>query len=647
MDLAQVLRAERDSIVAQFVAELKRDEVPPPGLARSLLVDHIPMFLDEIISEVDRLGSLKEGQDTADTSITARKHGEQRWVLGYDLKALIGEYGILRHCILQAAKSAGASLSIDELDIVAKCLNVGVSEAVSEYIRFRDEELNEQRAQLQFLVEVGELLSSSLDYRSTLRSLTGLVVPRMADWCAIHLDGEAPPSPPAADLVKIVVPLSMNEHRLGTLTLAYSDPKRGHDGDLLLAKELARRAAVAVDNARLYELSQNERSRMEAATRAKDELIAMVSHELRSPLNAMLGWLRLLRSGALGEEKQKHALEVIERNANAQNHLIAELLDISKVITGKIRIQPSQVDFANIVDVAVEGMRPAAEAKRIELRMELDRESASLRGDSDRLHQVVSNVLANAMKFTQKGGHILVRLRRVESDIELTVQDDGEGIDASFLPRVFESFQQSDTSASRPHGGLGIGLSIAKHLVELHGGVIEAHSAGLGQGASFVIRLPISPLVSTTLGVSRIPAAPVRDLDTSAPEGLEGRRALIVDDDFDARELITLVLEGCGMEVQSAGGATEALALLERWSPDVIVSDIGMPNRDGYSLIRAIRTLPDLEKRATPAIALTAFAANEDRTRALVEGFDQHLAKPVEPGALVQALLQLARHPQR
>lgn len=706
-DLAELLAAQRDVIVSRFVAEVQRKDLSPPGVSRSLLVDHIPKFLDEIIAEAMRTKGVRMSQDAVDTSETARRHGEQRWNLGYDLEALIREYGVLRHCIVEIAKTAHAPLSMDDFDVLAKCLSVGVAQAATEYIKYRDEQLDAQRANLEFLAEAGRVLSSSLDFRSTLSRLTALIVPRLADCCVVHLEGTGTDDAPVAhvnpakiELVReiyrrfplpqdsvhgsaavmrigapqlvremtpeafeklaqspehlallkqfdarswMVIPLRVQEHQFGALVLAYSESDRRYsEADLMLATELAHRAAVAIDNARLYELSQQARSRVEAATRAKDEFVAMVSHELRSPLNAMLGWLRLMRGGGLTEEKRQHAVEVIERNANAQNRLIADLLDISRMLTGKLRINASQLDFANVIDMAVEGVRPAAEAKRIQLDTDLDRASAVMRGDGDRLQQVVLNLLANAVKFTPKGGRVSVRLRRVESDLELIVEDTGEGIADNFLPHVFDSFRQSDASISRRHGGLGIGLSIAKHIVELHGGFIEARSPGLGRGSTFSVSLPISPLVSTTLGISLAPAAIEQGPELSLPGRLDGTQILVVDDEPDARELIAYVLETCGATVRAAGSASEAMAELERFTPQVIISDIGMPNEDGYSFIRRVRTLSAEAKRNIPAIALTAFARNEDRTRALVEGFNMHVAKPVEPTALVQAVTELA-----
>ncbi|MEJ7728377.1 MAG: ATP-binding protein [Polyangiaceae bacterium] len=706
-NLEQLLTQQRDAIVARFVADVQR-EGRSPRVAPSLVVDHIPQFLDEVIAELARSERIRAGQDAADTSATAREHGGQRWRLGYDLAEVIREYGVLRHCILETAKEQQASICIDEVDVLEKCLAVGMAEAATAYIRSRDTELAGERARLAFLAEAGQLLSSSLDYRSTLSRLTGLIVPRLADWSAVHLSGvpdaEMPiahvdpakgellrelftrfPPPPGSpyghlqvvqsalpQLVShiepahyeelaqsdahlalmraigtcsfIIVPLRVQSAAFGALMLAYSDSGRHYDeASLTLVAELARSAAAAIDNARLYDLSQKERSRAEAAARAKDEFVAMVSHELRTPLGSILGWLRLIRGG-LPAEKQQHAFDVIERNANAQNRLVSDLLDISTMIAGRLRVTLAQVDLANIVDMGIEGLAPAAEAKRIRVVAELDRAHATLRGDGERLQQVVWNLLANAIKFTPKNGQVSVRLRRIASELELVVQDDGEGITAEFLPQVFESFRQYDTTTSRRHGGLGVGLSISKQLVELHGGSIEARSDGLGHGATFVVRLPVSPVVSSTVGVGKVPATRPEPGEL-LPTGLHGVKVLVVDDERDARDLVAYVLESTGMEVRLAGGGAEALGALATWTPHVVISDVGMPDEDGYSLIRAIRTLPS-ENRNTPAIALTAFVGNEHRTKALLAGFNVYMAKPVEPAALVRAVLDLVGAPR-
>jgi signal transduction histidine kinase/CheY-like chemotaxis protein len=706
-DLARFLEEQRDVIVARFVGEVTRTGLAPADAAPPLLVDHIPRFLDEIVAELTPAGGMRLSLDAVDTSKTARQHGGQRWVLGYDLQAVVREYGVLRHCILQMAKASGLLLTMDEFDVLARCLSVGVAEAVTEYVKHSDAQMASRRATLEFLAEAGQLLSSSLDYRFTLTRLTGLIVPRLADWCSVHIQGvgvDATPiahvdparaevlrdmyrrfplpddapygapyvlrtgeaqliaemtpdilaavaqSPEHAAIIRgtgfrsgIVVPLGVQGNAFGVLMLAYGESGRSYDADdLVFAGDLARRASIAIDNARLYEVSQNERSRAEAATRAKDEFVAVVSHELRTPLNAILGWVRLLRSGTLPESKREHALDVIERNGRAQSQLVTDLLDISRIITGKIRLNLSQVDLANVAAMAIEGVRPAAEAKSIQLELHAEPTAAVLRADGDRLQQVVWNLLSNAVKFTPKGGRVEVRLRQVDSDFELRIEDNGVGIAPEFLPYLFETFRQSSASATRSHGGLGLGLSIARHIVELHGGSIEARSPGTGRGATFVVRFPVTSVISTTTGVARVAATEALAVDALVHVDLGGIRVLVVDDEPDARELVAYVLEDSGADVRLAGSASEALAVLETFVPHVIVSDIGMPEEDGHALIRAIRLLPGAERKNIPAIALTAFVRDQDRTRALVSGFNLHIGKPVEPAALVLAVADLA-----
>ena len=706
-ELARILRARKEQILDRFVRET-RQKTDAPRVSRPLLVDHIPRALEEIAAELTEAGV--DGAAKKDTSAgkTGRAHGEQRWMLGYDLQALISEYRILSDCILIAAKEEAIQLAITDLEVLTKYLTLAIEEAAFAYTQHRDEEVNAQKERLEFIAEAGQLLTSSLDYRSTLHRLAALVVPRMADWCAVHLEGASvdemsiahvdpskvetlreiyrhstlPETPRGFQRVIrtlepvlvgevepdfyektaanssqlallrtvhttswVIVPLAVQGQAFGALTLAFSEsPRHYTERDLVVACDLARRAAVAIDNARVYELSQNERARVEAATRAKDEFVAMVSHELRTPLNGMLGWLGLMRTGTLSEEKREHALEVIERNAKAQSRLVSDLLDISRALTGTIRINPSQVDLGNVVEMVIEAVRPAIDAKRIRLAVSIDRENTVMRGDSDRLQQVVWNILANAVKFTPKGGQVSVRVRRIESDLELTVVDSGAGIPGKFLPHVFESFRQVDSSTTRMHGGLGIGLSIVKHLVDLHGGTIRALSDGEGCGATFIVLLPISPLVSSTVGIARVPATqePVRD--AGLPVVDVPTRVLVVDDEPDARELLAHLFEVSGIETKCVASVGEALEALESFVPDVLISDIGMPAEDGYELIRRVRMLPD-GRHSIPAIALTAFSRNEDRQRALVAGFNAHLAKPVEAAQLIRAVLELARSP--
>jgi signal transduction histidine kinase/ActR/RegA family two-component response regulator len=705
--LVRTLREHRSSILSKFVSEVERADLAPAGTPRSLIIDHIPVFLDELAAHLDDAVKGQPAVEVPSPDSPSVQHAAQRWELGYDVGALIREYGLLRQAILAVATEQALVLSTSDFNALSLHLNAANAEAVTRYVAFRDAELNAKNFELAFLAEAGDLLSSSLDFRSTLSRLTTLLVPRLADFCAVHVEGVSAEEMPLshADPAKLVllrelytrfplpadsakahpgvmrtgepllvakiapgyleanyqggqlellqklnahswltVPLRLKAGTFGAITVAFSDSPRSYgEHDLIVLGEVARRAAVAIDNARLFQLALEERSRVEAATRAKDEFVAMVSHELRTPLNAMLGWLRLIRGGQLTPEKRAHGFDVIERNAEAQSRLVADLLDISRIITGKIRINPSQVELGNVLDMAIEAVRTAAEAKRIEIALEVEHSATLMRGDGDRLQQVFWNLLANAVKFTPKGGRISVRARRVDSDLEVVVQDNGVGISPAFMPHLFESFRQADAGGTRAPGGLGLGLSIARHIVELHGGTISGASEGVGKGATFRVRLPISPLVSTTVGVSRVPATTELPFDPGPGQAPQpGIRVLVVDDEEDARELVCIVLESAGMEARAAGSMEQALKLLETFTPHVIVSDIGMPGEDGYALIRSVRMLPSAEKKNIPAIALTAFAQNEDRTRALVAGFNAHMGKPVEPQALVKAVAELA-----
>ncbi len=439
-------------------------------------------------------------------------------------------------------------------------------------------------------------------------------------------------------LSSIVVPLTVAGRTFGALTLATAESGRRYTSDdLRLAEEIGRRVALALDSARLFELTQQERRRAEEANRVKDEFLGVASHELRTPLNAILGWARMLRGG-LSEEKRERALEVIERNANVQVQLVDDILDVSRIITGKLRLDVAPLEVGPIAEAAADVVRPAADAKGVRLQLLLDRRAGLVHGDGGRLQQIIWNLLANAVKFTPKGGRVHLRLAREESHIAIAVSDSGQGIDRRFLPHVFDPFRQADGSSTRSHGGLGLGLAIVKHLVELHGGSIEAHSEGVGTGATFTVRIPVSPLQRTS--VTPAPAsAPFRSSGrVSCPPEISGLRILVVDDQADARELLASVLGSCHAIVTTAESAAEAFAQLEVVRPDAVVTDIGMPDEDGYSLIRRIRSLPDGAGGRTPVIALTAYARIEDRTRALMEGFTNHVSKPVEPQELLAVI---------
>jgi PAS domain S-box-containing protein len=385
----------------------------------------------------------------------------------------------------------------------------------------------------------------------------------------------------------------------------------------------------------------------EAANRSKDEFLATVSHELRTPLNAIMGWAQLLLASGGDDERRQRGLETVVRNAKLQSQLIDDLLDVSRIISGKMRLDVQATDLAAVIDAAVEAIRPAAEAKQIQVRRVLDPFAGPVTGDPVRLQQVVWNLLSNAVKFTSRGGKVEVRLERVNSHIEILVADNGAGISPDFLPYVFDRFRQLDASTTRRHGGLGLGLAIVRHLVELHGGTVRVKSPGDGQGSTFIVALPLSIAHLTPAEGQRIhPVAEVDDGDPCSEDSnldLRGIRILVVDDEPDARETLRQILEHCNGEVETADSAAEAIRKLEAWRPDVLLSDIGMPGEDGYELIRRVRELPPERGGRTPAAALTAFARGEDRRRALRAGFQMHLAKPVEIQELATVVASLAR----
>jgi PAS domain S-box-containing protein len=559
-----------------------------------------------------------------------------------------------------------------------------------------------------FLAEASEVLVSSLDYEATLKRIAGLVVPRLADWCAVDMvtdertlrrlavahedptkvelaleverrypqtladregvakvirtgESEMYPNIPEemmalvardAEHLKIlrelglrsamIVPLNVQGRARGAITFVSAESGRHYaESDLGFAQDLARRAALAVENARLYREAQE-------VNRLKDEFLATLSHELRTPLTAVLGWTRLLGTGQLDEATARRALETIERNALSQVQLIDDILDVSRVIRGKLRLNVRATDLVPVIEAAVDSVRPAAEAKGIRLQVILDPQAGHISGDPDRLQQVVWNLLSNAIKFTPKEGRVQVVLSRINSHLEVTVSDTGQGIPEEFLPYVFDRFRQADPTPTRAHGGLGLGLAIVRHLVELHGGGVRAESAGAGQGSTFRVLLPL-------LATARAESAPPGEsreaqrervssyfAGLECPPELDGVRVLLVEDDADSRELLVMVLEHCRAEVVAAPGSEEALRALEGWRPDVIISDIEMPGEDGYTFIRRLRALPAGRGGDTPAAALTADARAEDRMRALVAGFQLHVPKPVEPAELVTVVASLA-----
>ncbi|NMO13674.1 response regulator [Pyxidicoccus fallax] len=457
--------------------------------------------------------------------------------------------------------------------------------------------------------------------------------------------GEDTPLGPLERIVPrswVMVPLRAQRRVFGALRVCVTGTSRSYtQRDLELVQELGRRVEIALDNARLFEVAKEEHQRAEQANRAKDEFLATLSHELRTPLTAILGWTRMLRSGQLSPEKQARALETVERNAQVQTQLIEDLLDVSRIIAGKVRLDVRPVSPLGVVEAALDSVRPTAEAKGVQLYGELDAGADLISGDPDRLQQVVWNLLTNAIKFTPRGGRVSARLRRAGTGVAIEVEDTGQGIPPDFLPYVFERFRQFESGLVRKHGGLGLGLSIVRHITELHGGTIQAHSEGEGRGARFTVTLP---LVTAFPEHGRTSVSP-STLDggksfTGMPE-LRGLNVLVVDDAPDAREFLTTVLETCGAQVVTAASAAEGMEQVQRFRPDAVVSDVGMPGEDGYSFIRRLRALPPAQGGQSPAIAVTAFTRMDDRARALLAGFQSHLPKPIEPSELVRVLASL------
>jgi PAS domain S-box-containing protein len=415
----------------------------------------------------------------------------------------------------------------------------------------------------------------------------------------------------------------------------------GHfqDGKLVntrcFTQDFTGQKALEAERLTLVASEREARERAEQLNRAKDQFLVTLSHELRTPLNAVLGWARILEAEALSPDKVRHAAEVISRNASLQARLVEELLDLSRVVSGKFRIEARSLNIASVVEAAAEAFKPAAAAKGIHLQIVLDAGGGPILGDPDRLQQVVWNLISNAIKFTNKGGRVQVTLRRANSQVEIGVADSGAGIAADFLPYVFDRFRQAENTSGKVQRGLGIGLAVAQHLVHLHGGTLEATSAGVDQGAEFTVRLPI--VASTTSG-ARVPGSPLAEEPRPPVEGrLHGVRVLVVDDDADAVAIFSTALRLDGADTRTAMSAAEAFDILEDWTPDLLLSDINMPEEDGYSFIGKIRK----DGRTFPAVAVTAYGQWEDRVKTLSSGFQTHVAKPVEPRELIAIVASL------
>ncbi len=549
-----------------------------------------------------------------------------------------------------------------------------------------------------FIAKATELFASSLDYEETLKSLTSLAVPEIADWCAVdiaddinppfrriaiaHVDPtkielawemyrKYPPDPEKSQIAVVlrtgkpqlvttipegliesmardeeqvrisrdvgllswmIVPLSARGRVLGAVSFVSSDSgRRFTEVDLQQAEELARRASVAIDNALLYRDAQT-------ANRAKDEFLATLSHELRTPMTSILGWARLLRMG-LSPEESADALEAIERGAQLQAQLIDDILDVSRIISGKLRVDPQPVDLRTIAQAALTTVHPAAQAKNIEILTSFSPTVPAVAGDEGRLQQVIWNLLSNAIKFTPRGGKVTLRIAAVGSLLRLTVEDTGEGIGSEFLPHVFEAFRQADSSTTRVHGGIGLGLAIVRYIVELHGGRVWVESRGAGKGTTFTVELPVVESAAMDEGKRDNSSAQLPEPGHSLLPSLAGMNVLAIDDQAYTRDVVAAILRRCDADVVTVSSVREAFEQIAIARPDVIVCDIAMPQEDGYAFLRELRTSSDPKIASLPVIALTAFGRAEDRHTALQSGFDDYLKKPVEPLDLANAIL--------
>jgi PAS domain S-box-containing protein len=563
-------------------------------------------------------------------------------------------------------------------------------------------ERHRRERQAQYLAEAATALSTSLDDDAMLSRLAHLFVPSLGDWCTIFLlEGDqlreaaathhevgkpalaaayrrrypldpahaggvwdvirsgrsrtmnrlsdevlagVTTDPDALAMLKaigirsvVIVPLLARDRVLGAMTVVTANSDRRYEpNDVALLEELGRRAGVALENAQLYRAARSAAEVADAASRAKDEFLATVSHELRTPLTAILGWSRLLKDRVTDASVLK-PVDVIHRNAEAQVRIIDDILDVSRVITGKFKLELKAADLVLITREALDVVRPSAIAKKLHIEFAAAAESCMLVADPERLRQAVWNLLSNAVKFTDSKGAIHVALEQVNSTAVLTVADTGAGIDPAFLPFVFDRFRQADASTTRRVGGLGLGLALVRHIVELHGGAVSVASDGLGKGSTFAIRLPIRAVAPVETGTpAPSPAVPIQG------RLLSGIRVLVIDDEDDARELLTEVLRQQGGIVEAAASAEAGFRAFQRFRPHVLVSDIGMPNEDGLSFMRRVRSQLAAEGGAVPSLALSAFAREEDMRRALAAGYTTHRGKPVEPGTLAAIVAELA-----
>jgi PAS domain S-box-containing protein len=697
---AEAAERERRQSEERYRALSRRLEIVLEGVADGITVQDRTgrvIFANSAAARLCGFASVDEFLNTPPQEIVARFELLNEWDQPFDPENLPGRR------VLMGAPSHSALLHVRERKtgqdfwslVRAGAVNGSDGRpelAVNIWHDVSAEHHEERQAKL--LADATVALGRSLDHEVMLTNLAGVLVPALADLCAIYLlEGnelrnvvtvESDPEHAATEQLRryspsptsdrgawsvvksgkaelhesladetlaqaatddeqlerlraiapkaaVLAPVRSPSKVLGVIALVSTASNRKYDqSHLALAVELGQRAGAAVENARLYRAAQESARAAEAASRAKDEFLATVSHELRTPLNAIVGWATLLRTRVTDPALVK-PIEVIDRNAQAQVKIIDDILDVSRVVTGKFRIDAKPADLVVVARDAIEVVRPSAYAKSIDLEFAPEREFCLLVADPERLQQVVWNLLSNAVKFTSAGGKVRLSIQQVGSSVTLTVADTGAGIDPEFLPFVFDRFTQADPTITRRVGGLGLGLALVRHIVELHGGSASAASEGVGKGASFTITLPIRAVAPQ----AEVPPSPsVPRVAPGATALLHGIKVLLVDDEPDARDLVAVVLTGVGATVETAGSAAEGLALLRSFRPDVLVSDIGMPDEDGFSFMRRVRSLPEAEGGRVPAIALTAYTRDEDRAAATAVGYHTHVGKPVNPHEL-------------
>ncbi|MDO9019759.1 MAG: ATP-binding protein [Deltaproteobacteria bacterium] len=650
--LAEFIVNEADAI-AQAYGRRPAAPAPPGDPARVTLLAELP----ELLSDLAR--SLGPSASTADVLPRAALDPAKTRP-GGEASALLREYGILRDCIYERLEASSVTPTLGELRALSDRLSVVAADAVERALlpgaalqtseaRYRTlfASIDDGFCLIQMLFDAA---GRPVDYRfldanAAFAEQTGLrdavghtaraLVPDLdASWFELY--GRVAMTGETARFENHAAAMGrwfdVYASRVGSPELRQL---------ALVFKDITRQKRAEEERERLLAAESAARRQAEDASRLKDEFLATVSHELRTPLTSMLGWVQILRAGRVSPDRRDHALATIERNARAQAQLIEDLLDVSRILAGKLRLEVEPVEVRAIVEAALETVRPAADAKAVNLTAALS--EGVVMGDPQRLQQVVWNLLSNAVKFTPRGGRVEVLVARRDSSVDVTVADTGQGIAPEFQAHVFERFRQADGGSTRVHGGLGLGLSIVRQLVEMHGGTVTVASEGEGLGSSFTARLPVSVAPRPSLYPPRSGRDARRADGGATPPELVGLGVLVVDDDADTREMLRALLEAAGARVRVAPSMVEGLRAFHAERPDVLVSDIGMPDADGHALIRAIRAMPPEAGGAVPAIAVTAYARTQDRADALRSGFDQFIPKPVEPLEFLTVVATLSR----